>query len=294
MLNSMPHSRAADDWLPDWDERTKLALLGAAAVLSVLIDSPRTLFLLLLAVLFLHGLARWSLARWRMLAVFLLLGIWGSMFSQGLFYNQEPRTVLACLINPTTPLVGALTGGIYLYREGLEYGAIQALRSAIMLTLGLFVCWTAEPRQLLKGLLAWRMPYELAFMLMTGLRFLPVIIQETAMVLAAQRLRGFEPVRSLWPQRLLQTALQTLFPILARSLRRAATLAASVESRGFGRKQQRLRLPLWSRRERLFCACLAGVIVLIAGSKGLQALQFNGWSYWAELRGFYDFIKVWM
>ena len=42
---------------------------------------------------------------------------------------------------------------------------------ASMLTLGLFVCWTSDPRQLLQALLAWRLSPQLAFMLVTAIRF---------------------------------------------------------------------------------------------------------------------------
>ena len=226
--------------------------------------------------------------------VFILLGIWGSMTSQALFYTREPRTIIACLLAPTAPGIGALTGGIYIYREGLEYGAVQALRSGTMLTLGLLINWTSDPRQLLRSLLSWKLPYELGFMLITGLRFLPVIFQETGVVLTAQRLRGFNPFRTLSPQRLIQTAFQTLFPILARTLRRAATLASSVESRGFGRETPQVALPVWPYQERFVCHTLLLVVFGLVLLKVMDALQFNGLLYVPAWRGLYDFMKVWL
>lgn len=276
------------------DVRTKIILLILLAAIVLLIDSPRSLFLLFCLTLSLHIVARSSPARWRVLMVFVLLGIWGSMTSQALFYTREPRTVIACLLAPGTPVLGALTGGVYIYREGLEYGAIQALRSGSMLSLGLLLNWTSDPRQLLRSLLAWKMPYELAFMLITSLRFLPVIFQETAIVLTAQRLRGFNPFKTLAPRRLIQTAFQTLFPILARTLRRAATLASSVESRGFGREVPPVSLPVWSRYEQAACHTVllaAGGIILL---KTIDALQFNGILYLPAWRSVYDLMKVWL
>ncbi|WP_371366835.1 Energy-coupling factor transporter transmembrane protein EcfT [Sporomusa rhizae] len=276
------------------DVRTKLVLLILLAALILLVDSPRSLFLLFCLALGLHVVARSSPARWRVLMVFVLLGIWGSMTSQALFYSREPRTIIACLLPPATPAFGALTGGVFIYREGLEYGAIQALRSGTMLTLGLLINWTSDPRQLLRSLLSWRLPYELGFMLITGLRFLPVIFQETAVVLTAQRLRGFKPFRTLSPSRLIQTAFQTLFPILARTLRRAATLAASVESRGFGRETPQAVLPKWSRYERFFCHSLLLAVSCLMVLKAVDALQFNGLLYVPSWRGLYDLMKVWL
>lgn len=276
------------------DVRAKLALLAALAAATVMLDSPRSLFVLFCLALSLHFAARSSFGRWRILMVFILLGIWGSMASQALFYNRDPRTVIACLVPPAAPVIGALTGGVFIYREGLEYGAVQALRSGIMLSLGLLVSWTSDPRKLLRSFLAWKMPYELAFMLITALRFLPVIFQETAVVLTAQRLRGFKPLRTLSPRRLMQTAFQTLFPILARTLRRAATLAASVESRGFGRDARCTEYTPWPAGQALLCWTVMLAAAGLLALKAVDALQFNGLVYFPAWRSLYDIMKVWM
>ena len=276
------------------DVRTKLLLLLAVMLFAIGLEGPRPLFLLFVLSLGLHVLARSSVERWRVLIVFLLVGIWGAMVSQALFYNQEPRTMIACLISPATPWFGELTGGVYVYREGLEHGAVQALRSGIMLTCGLLICWTTDSRQLLQCFLHWRMPYAIAFMLITSLRFLPVIFEETAIVLTAQRLRGFEPVRTFSPLRWIRTAFHVLFPILARALRRASTLALSVESRGFGRNGHWADLPLWPLGQRIACALAFAALGSGAALKILYSLQYNGIAYFPGLRGVYDFMAVWL
>ena len=74
--------------------------------------------------------ARTSIYKWQVLAILLLLGLWGSMFSQALFFAQTPRTPLFVIIEPTMPVLGQITGGLYIYREGVIYGAVQGLRSA--------------------------------------------------------------------------------------------------------------------------------------------------------------------
>ena len=284
----------ADTPIHRLDVRTKLVLLTAVMLFAVGLDGPKPLFILFLASLGLHFLARSSVERWQVLTIFLLVGIWGTMVSQALFYNQEPRTMIACLVSPGAPWIGEWTGGIFIYREGLEHGAVQALRSGIMLSCGLLICWTTDPRQLLQCFLHWRMPFEIAFMLITSLRFLPVIFEETAIVFTAQRLRGFEPMRSLSPVRWVRTAFYVLFPILARSLRRAATLALSVESRGFGRGNRRSTLPLWPIGQRLSCLGLFAAIFAGAVLKTLFLLQHNGVAYFPRLRGVYDFMAVWL
>ena len=127
-------------WARNLDGRTKLLILFLVAVLAIVVDNPRTLFLLFTATLLLHLSARTSIYKWQVLAILLLLGLWGSMFSQALFFAQTPRTPLFVIIEPTMPVLGQITGGLYIYREGVIYGAVQGLRSAMMLSLGLFVC----------------------------------------------------------------------------------------------------------------------------------------------------------
>lgn len=280
--------------LHNLDARAKAALLVAVAVLAISLDSPRSLFILFCFTLVLHFIACASFARWRALILLVLFGIWGSMTSQALFYSQEPRTVIACLVNPSAPVIGELTGGVFIYQEGLKYGATQALRSVIMLSTGLLVSWTTDPRQLLRSLLAWKFPYELAFMLITGLRFLPVIVQETTTVLTAQRLRGFMPTRSLSPRVAIATGLRTLLPILTRVLRRSATLSASVENRGFGRGLRYVEYQPLPAGELLLCWTLAAAAVSILIMKAVNALQFNGVIFIPAWRSLYDVMKVWI
>jgi len=121
-----------------------------------------------------------------------------------------------------------------------------------------------------------------------------VIFEETAIVLTAQRLRGFEPVRSFSPLRWIRTAFHVLFPILARALRRASTLALSVESRGFGRNGHRVDLAQWPLGERIACGAVFAAIGSGSVLKILYSLQFNGIVFFPGLRGVYDFMAVWL
>ena len=124
----------AASWAQRLNGRTKLLVLFLFAILMITVDNPRTLFVLFSFTLLLHIVARTSIYKWKVLAVLLLLGLWGSMFSQALFYAQTPRSPLFVIISPEAGILGQLTGGLYVYREGILYGAVQGLRSASMLT----------------------------------------------------------------------------------------------------------------------------------------------------------------
>jgi energy-coupling factor transport system permease protein len=61
-----------------------------------------------------------------------------------------------------------------------------------------------------------------AFIVVTGVRFLPIIITEVATVLSVRRLKGFKPTR--FGRGMIKTALGVLTPTLAGCVRRAGVL----------------------------------------------------------------------
>ena len=280
----------AAGWAQRLNGRTKLLVLFLFAILMITVDNPRTLFVLFSFTLLLHIVARTSIYKWKVLAVLLLLGLWGSMFSQALFYAQTPRSPLFVIISPEAGILGQLTGGLYVYREGILYGAVQGLRSASMLTLGLLVCWTSDPRQLLQAMLAWRLSPQLAFMLVTAIRFLPVLAAETGEIITALQLRSDS-------QRGRTAVLRHLpyiaKPLLARCLRRAQTLALSVVSRGFFLAGARKRKETWALSERSACAALAVLVVAVVSSKLIYLLSEQGF-YFGVFRQIYDWTVLYL
>ena len=280
----------AASWAQRLNGRTKLLVLFLFAILMITVDNPRTLFVLFSFTLLLHIVARTSIYKWKVLAVLLLLGLWGSMFSQALFYAQTPRSPLFVIISPEAGILGQLTGGLYVYREGILYGAVQGLRSASMLTLGLLVCWTSDPRQLLQAMLAWRLSPQLAFMLVTAIRFLPVLAAETGEIITALQLRSDS-------QRGRTAVLRHMpyiaKPLLARCLRRAQTLALSVVSRGFFLAGARKRKEVWALSERSACAALTVLVVAVVSSKLLYLLSEQGF-YFGVFRQIYDWTVLYL
>lgn len=280
----------AASWAQKLTGHTKLITLFSFAILTITIDNPRSLFLLFTATLLLHGLAKTSIYKWRVLAVLLLLSLWGSMFSQSLFFAQTPRTPLLVVISPDAEFLGPLTGGMFIFREGILYGAVQGLRSASMLSLGLLVCWTSDPRQLLQSLMHWKLPPQTAFMLVTAIRFLPVLAAETSEVITALQLRSDSQAgRSSVVRHIPYIAK----PLLARCLRRAQTLALSVVSRGFFSAVARKNSGKWPGKEKIICLFFIMGTTVIVISKVLYLLSEQG-LYYGFLRQVYDITKLYL
>lgn len=276
------------------EPRTKILMMLVAGCLVILLDSPTALLICFLGSLTLIAL---SVPTWRqigLLCTFLFFTTWGLIYSQAIFYNEFPRTLLFTLVPADLPVIGKLTGGIRVYSEGLFHGIVQSLRFNTTLVIGCFIIWTTQPRDLLLALTQLRVPATLAFMVTTALHFIPFITNEAATVLRSQRLRGFRYFRL----NLLATCrgvLNSFRPILAGNIRHATHLSESVESRGFsaetstGRTSLRtLQMGAW---DYTLLAVLFTCLISIIALKVLYFCYANGIYYEAWLRGVYTFTR---
>lgn len=273
------------------DPRTKIMLLISIAFTVVALDNPKTMLVMLIISLTGYLLAKMPLLKLKILAILLILGFWGTMLSQALFYSQLPRTVIFTIIRPDTPIIGYLTGGLVVYQEGFKYGAVQGLRSAVMLSVGLLMAWTTDARNMLSGLVRLKIPYNIAFMVVTSMRFLPIILAEVATIVTVQRLRGFKPTRV--GRGVIKTAVNTLTPTLASCVRRAGVLAISVEGRAFRAYGTRtylkeLRLTFLDRAI-IFIGITAAVAIVTF--KILYELYTSEIYYSSDLRDLYSFVR---
>lgn len=270
------------------DPRAKILILISTAFIAVALDNPKTMFLLFLTVLFGFALARMSAIKIKTLVLLLLFLIWGTIYSQALFYSQLPRTVIFTIISPDFPVLGWLTnGGLFVYEEGLHHGAIQGLRSASILSLGLLMCWTTDSRDMLNGMVGLKVPYSVAFMVVTAVRFLPIIITEIATVVTVQRLRGFNPKRI--GSGMVKTLLNILTPTLANCVRRTGTLAVSIQSRAFRSNLNRtyLKKLKFSDVDKAVIAVFVFTATSIVIIKFLYSMYTSGIYYTSGLRPVY-------
>lgn len=291
-LKSLVVNETRDHWLYRLDPRTKIVALLVGGVAVVGLEEPRHLLVLLLLSLVGHGLARFSAGKYRLTLFILLIGMWGVTLSQALFFREWPRTVVVTLLPEHFPVLGQITGGIYLYKEGFIHGLAQGLRFAAMTGLGLLVAWTTAPRDLLLGLIRLRMPYGLAFMLTTAVRFLPLLMAEIGTVVAVQRLRGANPVRV--GRKSVANIINLLTPVLANSVNRAATLGASCESRAFNPLGARtaLRELRFQWPDQVILTVLITFFGLLLTVKGLFWLYQAEFLYVSQWRWLYQLARA--
>ena len=276
------------------EPRTKILTILIAGCFVILLDSPTALVVCFLGSLTLVALSGPTWRRIGLLCTFLFLTTWGLIYSQAIFYNELPRTVLFTLVPPEFPLIGKTTGGIRVYREGLFHGIIQSLRFNTTLVIGCFIVWTTQPRDLLLALTQLRVPAVLAFMVTAALHFVPIIANEASAVFRSQHLRGFRYLRlNLFAT--CRGVLNSFRPILAGNVRHAIRLSESVESRGFSPETATQRTALRTLKMTVWDFSLLAVLsACLIGIVGLKLLYFcyaNGLYYASWLRHIYTFTR---
>ncbi len=265
------------------DPRTRLGLLAAASVLAVTLEQPRSLLLLTgICVLPLAGLR--PPLRWWVRGGAVVLGlIWSTVLSQGLFYDDQPRVALGSL------------GPLTLYREGVTYGLVQSLRFVSVGLAGMAVALSTPSDRLHAALLRLRVPFGLALMVAAALRFVPQVGQEWATVRRARRSRG-RPAWQRGPRAWLVLEVSLLRPVVARAVRRAWTLAASLDARGFDadapRTERRpLRLAWWEPLVLLAACSVTGGAV---AARLAYVLYTTETAYVPAWRPLYGFVRSWL
>lgn len=223
-------------------------------------------------------------AGWRLRVCGLaLLVAWTTAFSQAIFYGGWPRTALFQL------------GPLTFWREGALHGLAQSLRFVAVLAAGALVAVSTPPDRLLAALVALRVPFGLALMAATVLRFVPAVGEEWVIVRGARARRG-RPAWRRSPWAWLRLEVSLLRPVVARAIRRARALAESLDARGFHPTAPR------TERDPLRYTILDG-LVLVAGGLLVAALVGARLLYVAygaevvylpELRPLYAFVREWL
>lgn len=241
------------------DPRLKLAAVFGMSVAVVCVDDIRALATCCaVAMLWSTGL-RLRSRGWLAIVGVLAVIVWSTMLSQGFFYVGKPRTVFLTIIPPSGAGYDHFAG-VALTKEGLLYGAVQSLRFVATALAGLTASLSTGPERMLAALSWFRVPTSLAFMTTTALRFLPLLVEEVALVRQARRYRGY---RFRWYK--LPQEIGFLLPVIAGALRKAETLAESVTSRGFDPRRTRTQYQPQTMRasERAAMATIAIACVVL-------------------------------
>jgi energy-coupling factor transport system permease protein len=163
----------------------------------------------------------------------------------------------------------ALFFGLVTWWSAGETAAVHASLKLLTLTSVFFGFFsTTSPEDLGNALVKAGMPYAVAFVMSTGLQFVPILGRKSRNVLDAQRARGI-PLEPGWSAIRRYPAFLT--PLLIQSFQLAEELAEAMETRGFGRpgrtffKEYRLRPLDWMVQVVAIIALVAYLVFKFGG-----------------------------
>lgn len=118
-------------------------------------------------------------------------------------------------------------GPIVATSHTIAQGFYMAMRLVTSFTIGLLVISTTDPTYLAKGLKKLKVPTSIVFMVLAGLRFIPIIMEQLFNILDAQTIRGVSNSR-------IERTRLLILPLFITSLRRVRALGLATEAKGFG------------------------------------------------------------
>lgn len=218
------------------DPRTKIVMIICLSTLAVFLNEPWPLLLLFILTLVILLIMRINFFRIimrfkKLLPLLLLMLIIQSVFTAG--------------------------GDVLLSFQGVNILTTNGINTSLCILFRLLtffssamIIMTSHSRDYVLALVQLKIPYEIAFMVLVSLRFLPVFIEEIKDTLVAMQLRGVDLQRIPWRQKI-KFYTHLFAPLLSRVMLKAHQLAIAMEARAFRvyRRRTYLRLLHYSAKD---------------------------------------------
>lgn len=213
-----------DSWVHRLDPRTKVAILVFFSVIPLLFTDYRFIFLFILLVLPLWLTANLNFRP--LISPFIGVGF----FMLVLFVFTAIRGPSE-LTNPVPEAANftwhVALGPIVITSHTFFRGLYIAGRVGVPMTIGLFIVATTDPTSLGKGLRLMKLHSSIVFMVLAGLRFIPIVSEQMINILDAMSIRGVSKSR-------IERTKLLILPLFITSLRRTRTMGSACEVKGFG------------------------------------------------------------
>ncbi len=187
------------------------------------------------------------------------------------FFN-EARVTMLMGRSELTPLLTLpegwwLVGGESFTAEGLRYGLSVIFRTVALVLVMPLAVLTTDVDRMIVALVRAGLPYKLAFIFSSALRFVPLLFEEAEAIIEAQRLRGLA-VERMSPLRRLRVYARIAVPLILGALVKSQQLEVVLQARAFSGSSRRTylhsaRMGGWDYAVLLgaLLACLAALIL---------------------------------
>jgi len=123
----------------------------------------------------------------------------------------------------------------------LNFAIAMVLRLIVLITAFSAFFLTTHPDDLAQALIQMKVPFDFAFALSMATRYVPTLAREAQTIMDAQMSRGLELQKGGLTQKI-RNLIPLIIPLIVNSVRRAMSIAESLESRAFGAIKKRTYL----------------------------------------------------
>ena len=213
------------------DPRPKLMLMAVSS--SVCIFSERIIMvcavIVLLILIMIIGGANMKFALKRVKGI---IGLIVTLFIiQCLFVRPESETAVPLLTLGSVDLF---------YEEGLYLATLLSLR-LVAIVVSALILVEGDTRDYLLAFVQMKIPYEIAFMVIVAVHFIPILREEALNIYYCMQMRG-KDFKKLNIFEKLKAYFKLCLPILVSALRRADEMSIAMEARGFRARPSRTNM----------------------------------------------------
>jgi energy-coupling factor transport system permease protein len=252
----------------------KLAWGGGLVVLSLIFSHPIYILILFLSVIPLVKLAgvgrEWAstlkLALWLGLSIIVI---------NALFSYHGDHVLLAA------PFRLPAVGQPIITLEAIAYGAVMALKLAVIISVFSLINLTVHPDDIMAVLLKMRLPYKSVLVTSLSTRFVPCLVEDIGRISDGYRTRGVQLDAGGWFKRVKNRAKITT-ALLANSLDRSVQVAEAMEARAFGNGQNRVFYKEINISKIDAMTLVVGLLPLAAGI-AMRVMGFGDYQYYPSL-----------
>jgi energy-coupling factor transport system permease protein len=252
----------------------KLAWGGGLVVLSLIFSHPIYILILFLSVIPLVKLAgvgrEWAstlkLALWLGLSIIVI---------NALFSYHGDHVLLAA------PFRLPAVGQPIITLEAIAYGAVMALKLAVIISVFSLINLTVHPDDIMAVLLKMKLPYKSVLVTSLSTRFVPCLVEDIGRISDGYRSRGVQLDAGGWFKRVKNRAKITT-ALLANSLDRSVQVAEAMETRAFGSGQKRVFYKEINISKIDAMTLGVGLLPLAAGI-AMRVMGFGDYQYYPSL-----------
>jgi energy-coupling factor transport system permease protein len=149
---------------------------------------------------------------------------------------------------------------------------------ALMTSFSIFFL-TVHPDELSQALIQMRVRFEFAFAMSMAMRYVPTLAREAYAIMDAQKARGVELDKGSLLTRI-KNIVPIIVPLIIVSIRRALSIAESMESRGFGACETRTYMDKLIFQKRDWALSILSFLLLILIFYFRYYLPLPDWMLW--------------